>query len=610
VQNVKPIVTADIEERAVATADKKAIATINGAEILISALVHQDVKFIFAYPGGASMPLHQALLKNSDRIRTILPRHEQGGGFAAQGIARATGRVGVCMATSGPGATNLVTAIADAKLDSVPMVAITAQVPQNVIGSDAFQETPTVEVCRAITKHHYMITDINDVARIVKEAFYIAQTGRPGPVLIDFPKDVQLAELPVDDVDYDPAFNLPGYRPEHRTVANEQVKQVIAAVRRSKRPILYVGGGCILSDASDELCKFALRTGIPVTTTVMGLGAFPGEHDQSLHMLGMHGTVYANYAINDADLLLAFGVRFDDRVTGKLSEFAKHGKIIHVDIDPSEIHKNKEAHIPIVGDLKVALEAINEMLTDDDLPDITDWTEQIAKWKKKFPLKYADAGDEILQQYAIEELWRQTKDRDDAYISVGVGQHQMWAAQFYKFNKPRRWLSSSGLGTMGFGLPAAMGVQAALPDCLSIDIDGDGSFQMNIQELATLYCEKLPVKILLLNNQHLGMVTQWEDRFMDGRRGHTYLGPIDHPEALGKGDGSMPAETFPNFVKIAEGYGLTARTVRSKAEYPAALAAMLAADGPYLLDVICPYYQEHVLPMIPTGKTVKDIIIE
>ena len=593
-----------------ATADQKATDTINGAEILVSALAHHDVEFVFAYPGGASMPLHQALLKNNDKIRTILPRHEQGGGFAAQGLARATGKVGVCMATSGPGATNLVTAIADAKLDSVPMVAITGQVPQSVIGSDAFQETPMVEVCRAITKHHYMITDINDVARIVKEAFHIANTGRPGPVLIDFPKDVQVARIDTDQVDYDPPFDLPGYQPQHRTIASEQIKQVVAAVKRSKRPILYVGGGCILSEASEELREFAFKTGIPVTTTVMGLGAFPGDNEQSLHMLGMHGTVYANYAVNEADLLLAFGVRFDDRVTGKLEEFAKHGKIVHVDIDPSEVHKNKEAHIPIVGDLKEALTAINAELTDDDIPDITEWKTQIAGWKKQFPLKYDEAGDEILQQYAIEELWRQTKDRDDAYISVGVGQHQMWAAQFYKFDKPRRWLSSSGLGTMGFGLPAAMGVSAALPDCLSVDIDGDGSFQMNIQELATLFCEKLPVKILLLNNQHLGMVTQWEDRFMDGRRGHTYLGPIDDPEHAGKGDGSMPKETFPNFVQIAEGYGVAAKQVRSKAEFPAALAEMLAADGPYLLDVICPYYQEHVLPMIPSGGTVKDIITE
>ncbi len=587
---------------------ENAVQTINGAQILIRMLVRHGTKYIYAYPGGCSMPLHQALREQRDDIRTILPRHEQGGCFAAQGIARSTGEVGVCMATSGPGATNLVTAIADAKLDSIPLIAITGQVPQTVIGTDAFQETPMVEVCRAITKHHYMITNVRDIARIVKEAYYIASTGRPGPVLIDVPKDVQLAEIPLEDVDFDPAMRLPGYRPEVPKAPPEKISQVIAAIRRSRRPVLYVGGGCIQSGASEELTKFAIRTGIPVAMTVMGLGVFPGSHPQSLHMLGMHGTVYANYAVDQADLLLAFGVRFDDRVTGKLAEFAKHGKIVHIDIDPSEIHKNKEAHIPIVADVREALCALNAAFTDADVPDLTEWNHQISVWKEKFPLKYADAGDAILQQYAIDELCRQTQKRE-TYVTVGVGQHQMWAAQFYKFDKPRRWLSSSGLGTMGFGLPAAMGVQTAFPDALVVDIDGDGSFQMNIQELATLFCEKLPVKVLLLNNQHLGMVVQWEDRFHKGSRANTYLGPIDHPEALGDGDGAMPDETFPNFVQIARGYGVTANQVRSKAAYPAALAEMLNHDGPYLLDVICPY-QEHVLPMIPGGKTIHDIILQ
>ncbi len=582
--------------------------TLNGAEILVEALVRQGTKLVFAYPGGASMPLHQALLKYREQLRTVLPRHEQGGGFAAQGLARTTGQVGVCMATSGPGATNLVTALADGKLDSVPMVAITGQVAQAVIGSDAFQETPMVEVSRAITKHHYMITRLEDVTRIVKEAYYLARTGRPGPVLIDFPKDVQLAKTD-EEPDWDPPMNLPGYHPEVRTPAPEQIRQVIAAIRRSKRPVLYVGGGCITSGAADELTKFALWTKIPVTTTVMGLGAFPGDHPQSLDMLGMHGTVYANYAVNEADLLLALGVRFDDRVTGKLEEFARHGKIVHVDVDPSEIHKNKEAHIPIVADLKLVLRELGDMMTEDDLPQIEDWSKRIAGWKRDYPLKFNESGDQILQQYAIQELWRQTRERD-TFITVGVGQHQMWAAQFYKFDKPRRWLSSSGLGTMGFGLPAAMGVQAAHPDSLVVDIDGDGSFQMNIQELATLFCEKLPVKVLLLNNQHLGMVVQWEDRFHQGQRAHTYLGPIDHPEALGEGDGStFSDQTYPDFVKIAEGYGIAGRRVRHKSEYSEALAEMLDHEGPYLLDVICPY-QEHVLPMIPSGKTVNDIITE
>ena len=587
---------------------EKSTEMICGAEIMIEMLIRLDAEFCFAYPGGASMPLHQALRKYRDRIRTILPRHEQGGSFAAQGVARSTGGAGVCMATSGPGATNLVTGIADAKLDSVPLISITGQVPQKFIGKDAFQETPMVEVCRGITKHSYMITDIQDVARVVKEAFYIATTGRPGPVLIDFPKDIQQAELSKEDVDFDPPFKLPGYRPEVRKARPEQVAQVIAAIKRSKKPVFYVGGGCILSNAADEFRKFALRTRIPVAMTVMGLGAFPGDHEQSLHMLGMHGTVYSNYAVDESDLLLAFGVRFDDRVTGKFEEFAKHGKIVHIDIDPSELHKNKEAHIPVVADLGEACAALNQALTEDDIPDLSDWHAKIAGWKNQFPLTYGDAGDEIQQQYAIEELYHQTKTRDP-YITVGVGQHQMWTAQYYKFRKPRRFLSSSGLGTMGFGLPAAMGVQAAFPDALVIDIDGDGSFQMNIQELATLYCENLPVKILLLNNQHLGMVTQWEDRFMDGRRAHTYLGPVAHPEALGDGDGSMPSETYPDFVQIAEGFGIRARRVRSKKEYAEALSEMLDHDGPCLLDVICTY-QEHVLPMIPTGRTVREIITE
>lgn len=581
---------------------------IHGSDILVEAMIRQGVDTVFAYPGGASMPIHQSLTYRADKLRTILPRHEQGGIFAAEGYSRSTGKVGVCIATSGPGATNLVTGLADAKMDSCPIVAITGQVARHFIGTDAFQETPIVEVCRAITKHHYLITRFEDIPRVVKEAFHIAKTGRPGPVLIDFPKDLQL-EWSATQPDYDPPMNLPGYRPFPKPVDPAQIRQVLAAVKRSRKPILYVGGGAINASAADELLKFAERTGIPVTTTLMGIGAFPGSHQQSLHMLGMHGTVFANYAINEADLLLAFGVRFDDRVTGKVSEFAKHGKIVHVDSDPSEIHKNKAAHIPIVADLQEVLRALNEALTSEDLPDIEDWQKQVYDWRKEYPLSYRDAGDDlILPQYAIEELHRQTKDRE-TFIAVGVGQHQMWAAQYYKFDKPRRFHSSSGLGSMGFGLPAAMGVQAAHPGKLVIDIDGDGSIQMNIQELATLFCEKLPVKVFLLNNQHLGMVMQWEDRFHASNRAHTYLGPIDHPEAVGKGTGEMIDIPYPDFVKIANGYGVPARHVRSKKQFPQALAEMLAAPGPFLLDILCPY-QEHVLPMIPGGKTVKDIIIE
>jgi acetolactate synthase-1/2/3 large subunit len=575
----------------------------SGADILVQALVRHGVDVVFAYPGGASMPLHQALTRVRDSLRTILPRHEQGGGFAAQGYARSTGKPGVCMATSGPGATNLVTAIADAKLDSIPLIAITGQVGTPVIGSDAFQETPIVEVCRGITKHHYLVTDVRDIARVVREAFHLATTGRPGPVLIDVPKDVQMATCTPD---YDAPMNLPGYRlAERRRPQPEQIKQVVAAIRRAKRPVIYAGGGIVAADASDELRTFIAKTRIPITTTVMGLGVYPGDDPLSLNMLGMHGSAYANYAVDEADLLLAFGVRFDDRVTGNKEEFAKGAKIVHIDVDPSEINKNKEAHFPIVSDLKIALEELNKEVEPPD--DAEGWRQYCLDLKQKYPFRYDESYDGILQQSAIRELWRLTKDRD-TIISVGVGQHQMWSAQFYQFNRPRRWLSSSGLGTMGFGLPAAMGAKIANPDALVIDIDGDGSFLMNIQELACCHCEKIPVKVLLLNNQHLGMVVQWEDRFMQGNRAHTYLGPIDNPEAIGQGNGISPAERYPNFVEIAKGFGCGAAFVKDKADLTAALEEMIACDGPYLLDVQVPY-QEQVLPMIPSNHTVKDMII-
>lgn len=583
------------------TENKSELTT--GADIAIQALIRQGVDLIFAYPGGCSMPMHQSLIRFQDKIRTILPRHEQGGGFAAQGVARTTGKVGVCMATSGPGATNLVTAIADAKLDSIPMVAISAQVPVKAIGSDAFQETPIVEVCRGITKHHYLVTHVEDLARVIKEAFLIAATGRPGPVLIDIPKSVQLESCVPD---YDAPMDLPGYSFDSPQAKPEQINQIAAAIKLAKRPVIYAGGGIILAEASDDLRTLVEKTGIPITTTVMGLGAYPGTDELSLDMLGMHGSVYANYAVDEADLLIALGVRFDDRVTGKVEEFCKHGKIIHVDIDASELNKNKPAHIPVCSDVKFVLEKLNKIVEPPE--DIAEWVEQCKKWKKDEPFKFDESYDGITQQLAIQELWKLTADKDPI-ISVGVGQHQMWAAQYFKFDKPRRWLSSSGLGTMGFGLPAAMGAQAANPDRLVFDIDGDGSYLMNIQEMATCVCEKLPVKVLLLNNQHLGMVVQWEDRFMKGVRAHTYLGPIDNPEAAGQGDGISPPERYPNFVEIAKGFGWGTKTVKEKADLIPALEEMIAYDGPYILDVETPY-QEHVLPMIPGGHTVKDIIKE
>ncbi|HVA48254.1 MAG TPA: biosynthetic-type acetolactate synthase large subunit [Pirellulales bacterium] len=572
-----------------------------GADILVQALVHHGVEVIFAYPGGASMPLHQSLTKFKHQIRTVLPRHEQGGAFAAQGYARSTGKPGVCMATSGPGATNLVTAIADAKLDSVPLIAITGQVKTAVIGSDAFQETPIVEVCRGITKHHYLVTDVRDLARVVREAFHIATTGRPGPVLVDLPKDVQQDQAVPD---FDAPMELPGYHVETRYARPEQIAQMAAAIKRARRPVIYAGGGVIAGEASPALRELASKAGIPVTMTLMGLGAVPSGDRLSLDMLGMHGSVYSNYAVDECDLLLAFGVRFDDRVTGKVAEFAKHAKIVHVDIDPSEINKNKEAHIPIVSDIRYALTELNKIV--EAPADLSDWYARIDAWKKAEPFKYDRGFPGILPQHAISELSRLVAQRD-TIVSVGVGQHQMWAAQYFKFRRPRSWMSSSGLGTMGFGLPAAMGAKVAHPDALVIDIDGDGSFLMNIQELATCYCEKIPVKVLLLNNQHLGMVVQWEDRFHAGNRAHTYLGPIDHPEAVGMGNGIGPEERYPDFVTIAKGFGCGGGHVKEKDDLLDALREMVDYDGTYVLDVQVPY-QEHVLPMIPAGMTVKDLI--
>ena len=577
-------------------------AFVSGADVVVESLIRNGVDVIFAYPGGASMPLHQALTRAADRLRTILPRHEQGGGFAAQGYARTTGRPGVCMATSGPGALNLVTAIADAKMDSVPMVALTGQVGTSVIGTDAFQETPIVEVCRGITKHHYLVTDANDIARVMREAFHVATTGRPGPVLVDLPKNVQLTQIVPD---YDAPMNLPGYHPEVRKPHAEQIAQVAAAIKRAKRPVIYAGGGVIAADASAELRELVRLTGIPVTMTLMGLGAFPGDDPRSLDMLGMHGSVYANQAVDQADLLIAVGVRFDDRVTGKVAEFAQHGFIVHIDIDPSEINKNKLVHVPIVADVKESLAMLNAIVEPPATP-LDGWYAQIDEWKQEDPFSYDRSFKGILPQHAIAELSRLTAERD-TIITVGVGQHQMWSAQFYKFRRPRTWLSSSGLGTMGFGLPAAMGATVAHPESLVVDIDGDGSILMNIQEFATCHCENIGVKVLLLNNQHLGMVVQWEDRFFKGNRAHTYLGPIVNPEASGQGNGISPDARYPDFVGIAKGFGWQAETVVERCDLEAALKRLIDAPGPALLDVQVPY-QEHVLPMIPSGGTVRDLI--
>ncbi|KAF7803474.1 Acetolactate synthase 2, chloroplastic [Senna tora] len=565
-----------------------------GADILVEALERHGVTNVFAYPGGASMEIHQALTR-SNTIRNVLPRHEQGGVFAAEGYARSSGLPGVCIATSGPGATNLVSGLADALLDSVPLIAITGQVPRRMIGTDAFQETPIVEVTRSITKHNYLVLDVNDIPRVVSEAFFLATSGRPGPVLIDIPKDIQ--QQPAIP-NWDQPIKLPGYMSRiPKSPDKAQLEQIVRLIMESKKPVLYVGGGCL--NSSEELRQFVELTGLPVASTLMGLGAYPTADEYSLQMLGMHGTVYANYAVDKSDLLLAFGVRFDDRVTGKLDAFASRAKIIHIDIDSAEIGKNKQPHVSVCADLKLALKGINQILESKGIKDKLDfgpWRVELNEQKLKFPMSYKTFEKDISPQYAIQVLDELTNG--NAIISTGVGQHQMWAAQFYKYKRPRQWLTSGGLGAMGFGLPAAIGAAVANPNTLVVDIDGDGSFMMNVQELATIKVENLPIKIMLLNNQHLGMVVQWEDRFYKSNRAHTYLG-----------DPSKETQIFPNMLDFAAACGIPAARVTKKDDLRAAIQKMLDTPGPYLLDVIVPH-QEHVLPMIPSNGTFNDVITE
>ena len=601
-----------------------------GRDILVQALEREGVEVIFAYPGGASMEIHQALT-TSKKIRTILPRHEQGGSFAAEGYARVTGKAGVCLTTSGPGATNLVTAIADAYMDSTPLVCLTGQVNQSMIGRGAFQETDMIGLTLPIVKHSYLVTDVNDLPRIVKEAFYIAQSGRPGPVVIDIPKNIQQARTqPVWPTLEQIKNGLPGYTQPDLKADDIALNEIIGLIEKAERPVLYCGGGIISSGAAAELKKFAEAANIPVTTTLMGIGAFPETHPLSLRWLGMHGAAYANWAVNGeyeyrkntadpmvkikdgADLLLAFGVRFDDRVTGKFEEFCKHGTIVHLDIDASELNKNRQANLPIVGDIKDALTRLNKLIAARPIAKKhTAWLAQIEEWKQKGPFAYAitseiansdhmkdhlggHENEVILQQMVVEALCDLTKG--DAYITTGVGQHQMWAAQWYKYKFPRQLVTSGGLGSMGYGLPAALGVKVAHPDKQVIDIDGDGSFLMNIQELATAHVEKLPIKAIILNNQHLGMVVQWEDNFYKGNRGHTYLGNPD-----------SRAQVYPDYVRVCNSFNVKCERVMYKKDLRAAIQRMLDADEPYVLDVIVPY-TTHVIPFIPAGKTVAEMI--
>jgi acetolactate synthase-1/2/3 large subunit len=603
--------------------------TMAGCDILVQALEREGVEVIFAYPGGASMEIHQSLTRS--KIRTILPRHEQGGSFAAEGYARATGRAGVCMSTSGPGATNLVTAIADAYLDSCPLIAITGQVNQTMIGRGAFQETDIIGVTLPIVKHSYLVTDVSDIPRVVKEAFYIAQSGRPGPVVIDVPKNIQQAKTqPVWPTLEQIKKGLRGYTQPDLRADDLALNEIMGLIEKAERPVIYCGGGIISSGAAAELKKFAEAAQIPVTTTLMGIGGFPETHPLSLRWLGMHGAAFANWAVNGeyehrksfndpmvkikdgADLLLAFGVRFDDRVTGKFEEFCKHGTIVHLDIDASELNKNRRANLAVVGDIKDALTRLNAMLARRPLnKKHAVWLEQIAAWKQKGPFAYnitqEIAGSDhmkdhlkghedqiILQQMVVEALYELTKG--EALITTGVGQHQMWAGQWYKYKFPRQFITSGGLGSMGYGYPAALGIKVAHPDKEVIDIDGDGSFLMNIQELATAHVEKINAKAIILNNQHLGMVVQWEDKFYAGNRGHTYLGDPDKREQI-----------YPDYVRVCNSFNVKCERVMFKRDLRPAIQRMLDAKEPYVLDVIVPY-TTHVLPFVPANRTVADMI--
>ncbi len=549
---------------------------MNGAKILIESLKKEGVGAVFGYPGGQALPLFDALY-HSD-LKFYLVRHEQGAAHAADGYARVTGKPGVCIATSGPGATNLVTGIATAYMDSIPMVAITGQVKTFMIGNDAFQEADMIGITRPITKHNYLVKDVKDLARTVKEAFHIASTGRPGPVLIDLPSDVQLAET---EFHYPEKVNIRGYKPTYCGHPG-QIKRAVKMIAESKRPVIYAGGGVILSGAAKELKELAEKINSPVTMTLLGLGSFPGNHELSLGMLGMHGTGYANHAVQNCDLLIAIGARFDDRVTGKIDEFAPHAKIIHIDIDPSAISKSVPVDVPIVGDVKCVLD---EFLKIVHRPHDKEWTEKILEWKQKHPLHY-NTDDKLRPQYVIQQICEATKG--DAIIATDVGQHQMWTAQWYNFMRPREFLSSGGLGTMGYGLPAGIGAKVGKPGSEVFVISGDGSIQMNIQELATAVVNKIDVKIAILNNSCLGMVRQWQELFYGKRYSHTKL-------------------ENPDFVKIAEAYGAVGMRIGKKEDVRSAIEKAMRIKNVVVMDFIVEP-EENVYPMVPAGKRLDDMI--
>jgi acetolactate synthase I/II/III large subunit len=557
------------------------VAELTGAQIMIECLKREGVEYVFGLPGGAILPTFDALYDSG--INFVLVKHEQGAAHMADGYGRATGRPGVCMVTSGPGATNTVTGLATAYMDSSPMVCITGQVATGVIGSDAFQEADVVGITRPCTKHNYLIKDVKDVARVVREAFYIAATGRPGPVLIDFPVDVSRAKT---EFVYPKEVKIRGYHPKTKG-HQKSIERAAEVIMASKRPCLYVGGGAVGSGAQEELLEFVDKTGIPITTTVLGLGVFPESHPSSLRMLGMHGTHYANYSVQGSDLLIAVGARFDDRVTGKIEKFAPHAKIVHIDIDPASISKTVKVDVPIVADIKPTLAELNK-LVKNKRTKMKPWLDQIAGWKKKHPLKFKDTGKEIRQEYVIQQLGKLTDHK--AVVATGVGQHQMWTAQWYEFSAPRSMITSGGLGTMGFGFPSAVGAQLARPNETVICVDGDGSFQMTMCEMVTAGYYKVPVKTFIMDNGHHGMVRQWQQLFYNERY-----------------SGSQLAPSNPNFVKIAEGCNIKGIQITEKDEVIPAIKKALAHPGPFIVHCMVAQ-MDNVYPMVPTGHALDQVM--
>lgn len=555
---------------------------VTGAQILVEGLKKHGVEVVFGIPGGVVIPLYDALY-DEQKIRNVLVGHEQGAAHAADGYARATGKIGVCIATSGPGATNLVTGIANAHMDSIPILAITGNVRTTQIGRDAFQEADITGITLPIVKHSYLVKKVEDLAGVIQESFHIATTGRPGPVLVDIPVDVFLATLPsLPEVKLD----LPSYQPTykgHRRMIGLAAKTIAEA----RRPVLYVGGGVIRSGAEQELGEFARKLQIPVVNTLMGKGVFPETDPLSLGMPGMHGAAYANYAMNGSDLMIAVGARFDDRVTGRLDKFAVGAKKIHIDIDPAEIGKNVTADVPIVGDAKMVLSELNKSVKRCD---VEEWWQQIREWQRQYPMTYQKSSEEIKPQYVVEQIYDLTGG--EAIVCTGVGQQQMWAAQYYKCSRPRQFISSGGLGTMGFGLPAAIGAQMGCPDQLVFDIDGDGSFLMTIQELATAVAERLPIKIAIIHNTYLGMVRQWQQLFWRGRYSGT------------------PLQSLPDFVKVAEAFGAVGMSVKKPEEVRPALESSLAVkNGPCVMDFWVTA-EENVFPMVPAGGALDEVMID